>query len=51
MNKTKPLDQDLSIGALAANHTARVQNKFDSKYNILDGLMDFASSVPDFRSC
>jgi len=49
MNKTEPLDQDLSIGALAANHTAKIQNKFNSKYSILDGLMDFASSVPDFR--
>jgi len=49
MNKTEPLDQDLSIGALAANHTAKIRNKFNSKYSILDGLMDFASSVPDFR--
>jgi len=49
MNKTKPLDQDLLIGAPAANHTAKLQNKFDSKCSILDELMDFASSVPDFR--
>jgi len=49
MNKIKPLDQDLPTGALAAYHMAKVQNNFDSKCSILDGLMDFASSVPDFR--
>lgn len=49
MNKIKPLDQDLSIGANVANHTAKIQNKFDSECSILDALKNFASSVPDFR--
>jgi len=49
MNEIKPLDQDLSIGANAANHTAKIQNKFDSECSILDALKDFASSVSDFR--
>jgi len=45
MNKTIPLDQDLSIGAPAANHTAKLQNKFDSKCSILKGRFDFALSM------
>lgn len=49
MNKTKPLDQDLSICDMTANRTAKVQNKFDSNCSILERLMEFASSVPDFR--
>lgn len=49
MNKIKPLDQVLSIGADAPNNTAKVYNKFVSQGSILENLMIFASSVPDFR--
>ena len=49
MNKTKPLDQKYSAGADALNHAVKVQNKIKSKCSILDRLMDFAASVPDFR--
>ncbi len=49
MNKIKPLDQVSSTGASATNHTAKVQNKLESKCSIFDRLMDFAASVPDFR--
>lgn len=49
MNKIKPLDQKYSAGADALNHAVKVQNKFKSKCSILDRLMDFAASVPDFR--
>lgn len=49
MNKIKPLDQNGSIGANALNHTSKVQNKIESKDSILDRLMNFAASVPDFR--
>ena len=49
MNKIKPLDQVSPTGASAPNHNAKVQNKLESKSSILDRLMDFASSVPDFR--
>ena len=49
MNKIKPLDQKYSVGADALNHAVKVQNKFKSKCSILDRLMDFAASVPDFR--
>lgn len=49
MNKTNPLDQVSSTGAKALNQTSKVQNKSESKCSILDRLMDFAASVPDFR--
>ena len=49
MNKIRPLGQALSIGADAHNHTAKVCNKFVSQGSILENLMVFASSVPDFR--
>lgn len=49
MNKSKPLDHAHSIDASASNHTAKLQNKFESKCNMLSELMKFASSVPDFR--
>lgn len=49
MNKTRPLDQSLSTGADAANEASKLQNYFDTKRSIWDALMDFASSVPDFR--
>lgn len=49
MNNIKPLDQVSSTGANAPNHTAKVQNKLATGGSILDRLMDFAASVPDFR--
>lgn len=49
MNKIKSLDQVRSTGASAHNHTAKVQNKIESEGSILDNLMYFAASVPDFR--
>ena len=49
MNKIKSLDQEFSIGVNALNHVSKVQNKFGSQDGILKSLMEFASSVPDFR--
>ena len=49
MSKTKPLDQVSSTGASALNRTSKVQNKIETKSSILERLMDFAASVPDFR--
>lgn len=45
----EPLDQILSIDARKPNHTAKVLNKFIPQGSILERLMNFASSVPDFR--
>lgn len=47
--KMEPLDQERSIDARKPNHTAKVLNKFIPKGSILERLMNFASSVPDFR--
>lgn len=49
MRKTKPLDQDILTGAEAHSRTTKVQNKLDPQGSIMEKLMDFASSVPDFR--
>lgn len=49
MNEIKPLNQDLLIDTLSANHTAKVQKKSGSRCSILDGLIEFAYSIPDFR--
>ncbi len=49
MNKIKPLDQLSPTGAFAPSHIAKLQNKSETRCNILDRLMDFAVSVPDFR--
>ena len=49
MERIKPLDQDILIGANVHNHTTKVHNKLDSQGSIMERLMDFASSVPDFR--
>ena len=49
MSKTKSLDQMSSTSACALNHTTKIQNKIESRSNILERLMEFASSVPDFR--
>lgn len=49
MDKIKSFDQKVSIGENALNHIVKVQNKSESKRSILEELMDFAASVPDFR--
>ena len=49
MNKNKPLDQVCSIGANALNLTSKLVNKSEFNGSILERLMDFAGSVPDFR--
>ena len=49
MRKTKPLDQDILIGAEAHNRTTKVHNKLDPQGSIMERLINFASSVPDFR--
>lgn len=49
MNKIKPLGQKRSIDADMLNHITKVQNKSTQKGSILSRLMDFASSVPEFR--
>ena len=46
-----PLDQKHSIEARKPNHAAKVLNKFIPQGSILERLMIFASSVPDFRRC
>ncbi|MBD5326659.1 MAG: transposase family protein [Bacteroides sp.] len=51
MNKTKPLNQVRSIEDAMLNHSTNVQNKSIQKGSILDHLMNFAASVPDFRRC
>ncbi len=49
MKKIKPLDQIGLTDAKASIDSTKLQNIIDSKSSILDRLMDFASSVPDFR--
>ena len=49
MNQIKPLNQVVSIGANAHNHTVKLVNKFGSRDSILYKLKEFSSSVPDFR--
>lgn len=49
MNKNKPLDQVCSTGANALNQSSKLVNKSEFNGSILDRLMDFARSVPDFR--
>ena len=49
MNKIEPLDQNNLTDANASNHSPKLQNKIDSHGSILERLMDFAASVPDFR--
>ena len=49
MNQIKLLDQVVSIGANAHNHTVRLVNEFGSRDSILFKLKEFSSSVPDFR--
>ncbi len=49
MNKNKPLDQVCSTGANALNLISKLVNKSEFNGSILERLMDFAGSVPDFR--
>lgn len=49
MNKNKPLDQVCSTSANALNQSSKLVNKSEFNGSILDRLMDFARSVPDFR--
>lgn len=46
-----PLDQKHSIEARKPNHATKVLNKFIPQGSILERLMNFAWSVPDFRRC
>lgn len=49
MNRFKPLNQVSPIDAHTLNHTTNLQKIFESQTSIMQRLMDFASSVPDFR--
>lgn len=49
MRKTEPLDQACSTGANAPDRTSKLQNKSKFRGSILEELIHFASSVPDFR--
>lgn len=49
MRKTEPLDQACPTGACAPSRTSKVQNKSKFRGGILEELINFASSVPDFR--
>lgn len=49
MRKIKTLDQNGPIDAIALNHTSKLVNKSEFNGSILDRLIDFARSVPDFR--
>ena len=45
----KPLDQMRSTGVNAPNRTSKLVNKSEFNGSILNRLMNFARSVPDFR--
>ena len=49
MNKIMSLGQYCSTGASATGCSTNVQNKSNSQCSILDSLVHFAASVPDFR--
>ena len=49
MKRSKSLDQVLSIDAIALNHITKLRNKNKIQGTILEKLVNFASSVPDFR--
>lgn len=49
MNINEPLDPVRSIEASVPNHTTKVLNKTDTNRSILEELISFADSVPDFR--
>ncbi|MGM9856073.1 MAG: hypothetical protein ACI31B_10175 [Muribaculaceae bacterium] len=44
----KPLDQRRLIDAHKLNHTAKAIKKFVPQGSILEQLMNFATSIPDF---
>ena len=50
MNKTKPLNQVRSIEDYMLNHITKLQNKSIQKA-VLDHVMNFSASVPDFSRC
>ncbi len=45
----KPFDQVRPIDAYTLNRAVKVHNFFESQAAIMQRLIDFASSVPDFR--
>ena len=49
MRKTESLDQVCPSGAYGPNRTSKLQNKSEFRGSILEELINFASSVPDFR--
>lgn len=49
MNKTRPPDRFRPVEAVMLNHITKVQNISEQKYSIMSRLMDFATSVPNFR--
>lgn len=49
MNKITPLDQNDPVAADAINPTTKLNNNSESDNSILHRLLEFASSVPDFR--
>ena len=49
MNKNKPLDHVRSTDVNAPNRTSKLVNKSEFNGSILNRLMNFARSVPDFR--
>lgn len=51
MNRTKPLNQVRSIEDDILNRITKLQKKSIQKGSILDHVMNFAASVPDFRRC
>ncbi len=44
-----PLSQVRSIDSYTLNHISKIQNRFVTPGSILEKLIDFATSVPDFR--
>ena len=49
MRKTKSLDQVCPSGAYVPTWTSKLQNKSEFRGSILEELINFATSVPDFR--
>ena len=49
MRKTESLDQVCPSGAYVPTRTSKLQNKSEFRGSILEELINFATSVPDFR--
>ena len=49
MQKIMSLGQSRSIESKSLNHTPKLQNMFECQSSILETLLNFAMSVPDFR--